>query len=288
MPALTRRDVARIVDENEVAARTDWFDSLAPATVRKFGTRLIHLGRAIAFAVPLTHTAFFNRVIGLGVFEPADRRTVREIVEIYGELETGFMVHISPYARPSELVEWLREEGLEPYGQWIMGFRRAKPIGAHRTDLRLERIGGTLAHTFATTMCVASGMPGDWAPLFEETVGRKDWHHYLAFDGNIPVATASWFKNGPCAWMGNSATLAAYRKRGAHRALTCMRLQDLRAAGCSLSTGETQMTPSKRPSQSWRNHTRTGSRVAYVRSNYGVGPPLGQDILEPHQRDFVR
>jgi hypothetical protein len=266
--------IAQDIDASEIAAVTDWMAALGPSVAKSYGAELTLAGGAAMMLLPGADTLFFNRVLGLGVFQPASRELVRDIAARYQDAGVRFMVHLSPTARPESLRDWLAEEGLTPHGEWITLHRDAAPVAGHTTGLRVERVGRTHAALFAQTLCSGYGMPDEWADLYEDLVGRPHWTHYLAMDGDLPVATSSIFVHPPFAWCGNSGVLPRYRRQGVHSTLSRIRLKDGIAAGVRMFTGETwQQTPGGRPNQSLRNHTRDGWQQCQIRTNYAE--PLG-------------
>ncbi|MFJ6571128.1 hypothetical protein ACIQNU_27310 [Streptomyces sp. NPDC091292] len=268
-------ECAQTVDANEIAALTDWAASLDPGTAAEFGVRTELFGTALAVLAPGTETVFFNRVVGLSVLQEPSRTLVHDIADFYRDAGARCMVH-TPASNPDdELPAWLGEEGMEPQGEWITLRRGTENPPPPDTDLRVRTVGPSDATSFAETLCTGYGMPDEWAPLYEGLVGRPGWRHYMAWDGDLPVATASLFlhgtsvPHGTSAWCGNSGTLRRYRRRGAHTALSRLRLKDGLAEGASLFTGETwQQRQRARPNQSLKNHTRDGWQEVYHRVNY--------------------
>ncbi|WP_432251759.1 hypothetical protein [Streptomyces sp. HNM1019] len=263
----TPRARARETDANEIAALRDWLAALDPGVAAEFGVRAESFGDAFAVLAPGTETVFFNRVVGLSVLQRPSRTLVRDIADFFRGADARFMVHVPEEAARTELPDWLGEEGLEPQGEWITLRRGADPAPPPSTDLRVESVGPSQATHFAETLCTGYGMPDEWAPLYEGLVGRPGWRHYMAWDGALPVATASIFLQCARAWCGNSGTLRRYRHRGAHTALSRLRLKDGLDAGCASFTGETWQRPGL-PNQSLRNHTRDGWQEVYRRLNY--------------------
>lgn len=123
MSGLAADELARIIDATEMAMVTDWVDALPGVVARRFGAELVRTDGALVLAVPGAATGLFNRVLGLGVFVPARRETVRRLVELYRRLDTPFLVHLNPHARPAELAGWLEEEGLVRGEEWFTGYR---------------------------------------------------------------------------------------------------------------------------------------------------------------------
>lgn len=260
--------LAAAVDANESAAAADWVAAMAPRVAAGYGAQARWFGGALALAVPGTGTLFFNRVIGLGVVQEVSHTLVQDIVRFYRGLGTRFMIHVGQAPRPARLPEWLSGEGLVPGGQWITLCRSGEPAPPPSTSLRLETAGSGRAASFAETLCRGYGMPDEWVPLYQGIIGRERWRHFLAFDGDEPVATSSLFFNGDSAWCGNSSTLRRYRRQGLHTALSRLRLRDGMQAGCHLFTGETWRPEHGRTNQSLRNHERDGWREVYIRTNY--------------------
>jgi hypothetical protein len=264
----------RVADANEIAAVMSWVSAMDPRVVADFGVRAERLGGALALFVPATGTAFFNRVIGLGVTEQASPLLVRRIVREYRRLGTSFMIHLAPYARPAELPLWLAEEGLEHGSDWLVLYRDPAPAAARDRQSPITVTCATTGHAevFAETLCTGYGMPIEWAPLYRDFVGREPWRHYLAFDGDHAVGTSSLLINRRLVWLGNSATLTGHRKCGVQTTLNGERLRQGLAARCTAFTGETWRPTTGQPNQSLRNHVRDGFETAYVRRNYAWSP----------------
>jgi hypothetical protein len=260
--------LAATVDSNEIAAVHDWVAAMPPEVAARYGAQARWFGDALALAVPVTGTLFFNRVIGLGNVQEATGDLVRDLVRFYRDLGTRFMIHVSLDSRSSQLPGWLTEHRLAPQGEWLCLYRRDDAVAVPSGPLRLESVGSECAASFARTLCRGYGMPAEWAPLYEGIVGRDRWRHLLAFDGDQPVATSSLFLNGDSAWCGNSSTLRAYRRHGLHTALSRLRLRHGIEAGCRLFTGETWRPDMGRINQSLRNHQRDDWREVYTRVNY--------------------
>jgi GNAT superfamily N-acetyltransferase len=141
---------------------------------------------------------------------------------------------------------------------------------AARQGVRVERIGSAIAIL----------MPGLDAMLFNRvmglgvrepataTIGRAGWRHYLAFDGDQPVATGVLFVRHDIGWLGMAATLPSHRGRGAQGALMAQRIRDGMALGCRRLITETGQDTPGQPNPSYHNMLRTGFKLAYQRANY--------------------
>jgi hypothetical protein len=136
------------------------------------------------------------------------------------------------------------------------------------TDLRIERIGRESADVFAEVACAVFGMPDPLRPWIAQSVGRAGWHHYLAFDGERPVATGALFVQGDAGWLGFGSTLASHRRRGAQGAIMSQRNQDAADAGCRWLVTETGEDSPDQPNPSFHNMLRVGFELAYQRPNF--------------------
>ena len=124
--------------------------------------------------------------------------------------------------------------------------------------------------TVQTVTTVGFGMPSEWRPWIAATVGRPNWHYYLAFTGASAVAAAALFVHGTVGWLGVASTLPAARRRGAQSALMAKRIEDGCALGCHWFVTETGEDIPARPNPSFHNMIRAGFAVAYHRKNYMI------------------
>ena len=135
-------------------------------------------------------------------------------------------------------------------------------------SLDVRPVGATHAHVFGHLVATAFDYPPAIAPLASQTIGRPHWHHYLAFEGDTPIASGAMYIAGEAAWFGFAATDAAHRKRGAQQALILRRLEDAADAGCKWVSVETAEDTVTRDAPSFRNLCRLGFEIAYGRPNY--------------------
>ena len=61
-------------------------------------------------------------------------------------------------------------------------------------------------------------------------VDRRGWQHYLAFDGDLPVACGALFvRVEVVTWLGQGGTLPSHRRRGAQGEIMAIRVRDAHA-----------------------------------------------------------
>ena len=260
--------LAELVEFGEAEAYADMF-AAAPAD---WGLCVERLGSAIALVAPPINTMLFNRVLGLGVIEPASEIHLMEAIALYRQADVHhFGIQLSPIAQPRPLTDWLQARGLRRADNWAKVYRAAaEPIEVH-SELRVESIGPEYASDFARVACTAFGMPPALQPWLENLANRANWRAYLAFDGDQPVACGALFVRGEVGWLGVAGTLPAYRRRGGQGALMAQRIRDAAGLGCRWVVTETGEDLPARPNPSFHNMLRTGFTLAYQRPNYLPG-----------------
>ncbi|MDX1520117.1 MAG: GNAT family N-acetyltransferase [Anaerolineae bacterium] len=266
---LSHQEIARLVELGEAEAYAEMFLAAPAGVAADFGIRVERVGSAIALITKKMDIMLFNRVIGLGITEPATEAMVDEIVALYYRAGIqSFGVQLSPTARPTALPAWLKTRGLICRDNWAKVYRGVESPPLIPTNLRLECIDPEHAVAFARVACTAFGMPDTLRPLFAAFVGRPGWRHYLAWDDDLPVATGALYIRGQVGWLGVGSTLPSHRRRGAQGAIMAQRIQDALELGCRWLITETGEDTPSRPNSSYHNMVRTGFELAYQRPNY--------------------
>lgn len=266
---LSLQETAQLVEIGEGEAGADMVLSAPADVAANIGTRVERVGSAIVLITEQVDIMLFNRVIGLGVMEPATEAMVDAIVTLYQNAGLrNFAVQLSPTAQPSALPAWLEARGLPPRDNWAKVYRGVESPPMIRTDLRLECISPEHAAAFASVACTAFGMPDTLRSWFAASVGLPGWRHYLAWDGDLPVATGALFIRGGVGWLGMGSTLPSHRRQGAQGALMAQRIRDGIELGCHWLITETGEDSPSRPNPSYHNMVRTGFELAYQRPNY--------------------
>jgi hypothetical protein len=129
-------------------------------------------------------------------------------------------------------------------------------------------LGREAAEEFGRVACGGFGVPEFMHAGFSSTVGHPGWRHYLAYDGDTPVATGALYVRNGIGWLGMGSTLAPYRRRGAQGAIMAERIRDGAEMGCRWLVTETGEDRAERPNPSYRNMIRTGFILGYQRPNY--------------------
>lgn len=264
---MTSLAVAQMIENAEAAAYADQL-AAAPA---EWKCAAEHTSAGWFLIAPTLDMLLFNRLVGWGLNGPARRSDIEAALERYRRAGLAhYGVQLSPAAKPEEFAAWLDAAGLVRGDCWSKVYRAAGDVPAIVTPLRVEEIGERHAGIFASIACAAFGMPTHLEPWIAAVVGRPGWHHYLAFDGDEPVASAALFVRGEIGWLGIAGTLPSARRRGAQGALMARRLNDGRALGSRWFVTETGEDRPDRPNPSFHNMMRLGFELAYQRPNYLV------------------
>jgi hypothetical protein len=267
---LSPRELAELVEFGEAEAYRDLFQSAPPA----LNLQVEQIGSAMLLLAPNADILLLNRVIGLGLREPATKAMVTALVARYQAAGVqNFGVQLSPQAAPADLPAWLEKHNVVPRDRWVKVFQPAHMSVEVTTDLRIERIEESHRMTWAEVAGAAFDMPLPLAVGLAMSVGRPDWQHYLAWDGPQPVASAALFVHGRVGWLGAAGTLPSHRRRGAQGALMARRIRDSAAAGCEWVITETGEDTPDNPNPSFHNMRRTGFQIAYLRPNYMLRVP---------------
>jgi GNAT superfamily N-acetyltransferase len=266
---MNQEEIARLVEFGEGCAWENFF-STAPDDYRsELGLHVDHLGSAIVLSMPGVEDTFFNRIIGLGLVESVTEGMLDELMSfIHGVGSKYFMVNLSPSAHPPEIQYWLAERGFWTVDYHAKLFRRASPPPETNTTFRIELTGRDFAEAFAYVACQAFGESEIMHSWLASSVGKTGWRHYVAWDGDQPIATGSLFIQDSFAWLGHGSTLPSHRRRGTQSALLARRIKDGLALGCELFVTDTSPDTPQAPNSSYRNIIRAGFQLAYFRQNF--------------------
>jgi GNAT superfamily N-acetyltransferase len=261
---------AHSIEMIEAEVWADWLAAAPSATPHGPGVTALRIGNAVAGITRGTDVLMYNRVVGLGLGDPATDDEIDALISAYTNAGVArWMVQWCPTARPANTEDLLRACGFYHHNNWVKLYRRSGAILPEaRTDLRIERIGGEQRDEFAAILALAFQHDHALAKWTASLVDRPGWRAFMAFDGERAVATGALFLQGRTAWIGFGATHPDYRGRGAQSALAVTRLRIAQELGCDMVVVETAEDLPARPSQSFRNMRRLGFNVAYMRPNY--------------------
>jgi GNAT superfamily N-acetyltransferase len=211
-----------------------------------------------------------NRVVGIATAEGLSNSVLDEIVDLVRETRPRrFAVQVCPEAQSEDFLNRLRDHGFTLFNHWMKLSRPVhRPFEEPASTVRIERIGIERAAEFASILVPAYNYPGPVRSWITAMVGRSNWYHYIAFEDNVPVATAALFVTNGIGWLGFAATDPEHRKHGAQSALIARRINDARDLGCKMLVVETGVEKVGLPNPSLHNLQRFGFDIAYERPNY--------------------
>lgn len=267
---MTAHETTEILEFGEARAAADMMAAAPSTLASQLGLKTTSIASATILAAKTVPITMFNRVIGLGVGEPVTATHVDEILTYLREYASPrFAFQISPRAESSELVHWLTARGLQFTNHWAKVIRSGTQLPfPTQTSLRVEAVDEHQAATFGKVFVEGYGVPEIFGTWLAAMVGRPRWQHYLAYDGDIPIATGSLYIEDDIGWLGIAATLAVHREKGAQSAIIAKRIEDGLAMGCQWFISETEEdTPTWR-NPSFHNLLRFGFELAYLRPNF--------------------
>jgi hypothetical protein len=268
---MTDEEASCLVEFGEARAYARLVEGGTPALRERHGLGVHRVGSAYAFvAAGLRESLMLNRVIGLGLKEPAT-------VEIFVALDALYRAHglqnyaveLSPTATFGDGANDLRQLGFVPFKQTAMLYRSPGPLQARDCGLAIQQVGSARAADFAGVCCTVFGFNEPYPELLQATFQDPSWQHWLALDDDTPVAAAilSHFDDG-VSWIGWVGTILPHRGRGAQSAITVAQLGACVDQGSRWVTLEASTGTKSRPSPSLRNYKRLGWTHAYNRAIY--------------------
>ncbi len=240
----------------------------SPAAVA-CGIGIQEYGPAAALWMSKIDVLACNRVIGLGLEGPPDRRTVEAIITTYERaMVPRFFIQLAPHVALGPSTTAVTDQGFAHYNNWVRLVRDVSSPGPTSSKNRVEEIDRDRAPLFADIVCTGFGWSPDLALPVQAMVGTPGWKCYLVYDEGRPVASATLVVDGRIGWLGFAATLPEARGHGAQSSLIPRRILDARAAGCEVQSVETAEQTPEKEAPSYRNILRAGFEVGYLRPNY--------------------
>lgn len=264
MNEMTPAKLIEIEEFGEAEAHVNYFHCAPPEFSRPFRLDAKRLGSMWVSIIPIVNSIRYNRILGLGMFEPPTESMLDEAISFFHNAGcSNYTIAVGALAQPAPYQEWLRARGFRQSRSSVKMYRGNEPAPVVSTDLRIEKIGPDQADAFADVVSNAFEMKPLYRPLVTGSVGKPGWHHYVAFDGEKPVVASSMFVNGEVAWLGFAGTLNSHRKRGGQSAMFAHRIEDGLALGCKWFITETREDTPEHDNPSYRNMLRNGFKLAY-------------------------
>ena len=226
-------DLGRLINENMQAY---WFSfgSTSAGTVFDDGE----------LAWSYTGGPYLNRVTRINLDETDADRRIEETHQHFGEHGAAVTRLVTPTSRPMDLAQRLQGHNCTLQERWLGMAADPRDIDLSPIDSTSLRIadldGNSDLRAWSALVGEVYQLPtAARATMYrfftEEAAEVGDhWRHYLAFDGNTPVATATLFLGSRTAGIYLVSTHPQYQRRGFGRALTAYAARDAMARGYDL------------------------------------------------------
>ena len=263
------RELSEIIENIEAHSGAAFHRSAPREYAAKLGIEATNIGAATLLSARKSNSLYFNRVIGLGLSSQATLEQIDQILDYYVERKIKrFAVELSPLAIPNEIVNWLEKRGFHESEGAAKMWRDGSPIQNENTDFHIKRVDATEASNWFTVMSTVFTQFRSRKQWYEARFNDPRWHHYLAYDGDEPVAVAAMYAQDGVAHLTDAATLSGFRRRGIQKAMVHQRILDGLKLGCGWFTSETVVPKPRKPLISHRNLRRSGFEMAYIRAKY--------------------
>jgi GNAT superfamily N-acetyltransferase len=269
MLVLTRR-----LEANEIATWRAIFDAAPAALAAQLGFGYAEQGGALLFWNRAAPSPLFNRIVGLGVFEPASDALLDAVLARARAEKSHSLVHVSPAALPAELGTQLAARGLGTAPPWLVHYRSLEdslPAVSVPPEYRIERVapanaagwGDALLAAWGFSARAATGALAITLPLVQD----PNISCYAAIhesSGKI-VGGGMLFIFGGVAGLYADGVREEHRHHGLQDALIAARLAEAHRQGCTLACSQTLAA---HPAE--HNMALAGFQIAYIRKNYVV------------------
>jgi len=171
-------------ERGELEAFRDFYAAAPP----ELGADMKPVGGALCLRLePLSTVTMFNRVLGLGIGEPASEAQLDEALGFVHGVQA--YVTVAPEAMPADLGEQLAARGLAPDRGWTKFSRSTADPPQASTGLRVER--DDRGEAFAEAATHGFEMPDLFLGWLRCLPGREGWQCFVAFDGDAPAAAGA-------------------------------------------------------------------------------------------------
>jgi GNAT superfamily N-acetyltransferase len=265
----SREDTARmnVAEHVELAAWAEIWAAAPPDLAARHGIEATRVGSALCTAISGQPSTMLNRVVGLGLDEPATDDDLDAIESFFASHGQEFYVSLHRRAKPSDLPARLERRGFTASYAWMKFTRGAEPPPPIKTTLRVELADPEQVADFGDVVAAGYGFEPFVATWLSE-LPKTSWRCYLAYDGDEPAGAAALYVHDGTGYLGFAATRSEHRRKGAQSVLLATRIQDAIEAGCTTLVTETGERIPMKPSDSYRNILRFGFEEAYLRPNY--------------------
>jgi GNAT superfamily N-acetyltransferase len=274
-------ELARRLEANEIAAWRSMYHASPPAIAARLGCGYTQQDGALLVWNRAAPVLMFNRIMGLGVFEPATDALIDGLLARARAEKSRGEVQVVPTAQPADLVARLTARGLKPAAPWQVHYRAIDgplPSDDAPSGYRIERVTPANAAAWGDALLAAWDFPPVAAagslilmlPIAED----PDFTCFAAVheESEEVVGGGALFVASGVGGLYGDGVRAEHRRHHLHEALIATRLAEARRRGCDLAASQ---TPEANAAQ--HNLALTGFEAAYTRLNY-LMPKYGSDL----------
>jgi GNAT superfamily N-acetyltransferase len=258
---------AQRIEEIEALAFSDLGEAAKGLMPLNLKQRIVN-GALVSVASGDPHF-LINRVIGLGVREPATRGTISLFKDVFAASEIGrYFVHLHCDSQPAELKAWLQEDGHVAHRRWMTFVHGGSVPESSGSDLEVRQIGPEHGEDFGKIVAASFDFGDATVPALALLTDRPKWSIFMGFADGEPAAAGALFVDKGVGWCDLGATSAKFRKRGGQRAMLKARVEKALGLGCDLIATETGESVEGDAQHSYHNIQWAGFEEAYLRDNF--------------------
>lgn len=263
--------LVRLFEAHELAAWRSIYQSPPAALMAQLGVGCFEHAGALLLWNRAAPVPILSRLIGLGVFAPADGATLDLLLSRSRAERCPCLVPVAPSAQPADLGDLLVARGLRTTDLWQVqhGLIRALSAPAVPSGYRIESVTATSAAAWAETILSGWQFPPRAAvgmlAMMIGVVQQPGWHCYAAVheQSGAMVGGATMYLADGVAGLYFDTARSAHRRHGLQQALVLARLAEAQRQGCTRV-----FAPNPVAGSAARTMTRCGLDQAYERPNY--------------------
>jgi GNAT superfamily N-acetyltransferase len=262
----------RRLEANEIAAWRAMCRPPAPAIAAQLGLGYAEQGGALLIWNRAAPTLLFNRILALGVFEPADDALIDALLARAHAEKSRCMIQLAPGVQPADLAARLQARGLRAQPAWLMHSRALDdnlPETVVPAGYRIEQVAPAEAAAWGDALLAAWGFPAAAAAgalaLALTLIQHPDATCFAAIEqsSGLVVGGGALVVSGDVGGLYSDGVRVAHRRHGIQEALIVARLAEARRRGCALACSQTLEAHS-----SQHNMALAGFEIAYKRQNF--------------------
>jgi GNAT superfamily N-acetyltransferase len=264
--------LAQRLEANEIAAWRSMYQAPPPEVANSLGIGYAERDGTLQIWNRAAPVSLLNRVLGLGIFEPATDALLDELLARGLAVTSRLYVQLAPAARPDDLAARIAARRLRREPEWqVHSFplNGALPVAPTPAGYRVEQVSEATVAAWADALLAGWGFPG-WAAagalaLVLPLLTQPAWTCLAAVhvaSGQVIGGGALFVADG-VGGLYCDGVRPEHRQRGLHEALIVARLAAARQQGCGLACAQTLAGHTAE-----HNMVRAGFAVAYTRQNY--------------------